>query len=157
MRALSRIEGGVFMRSLKDAELKMLDEMALDFAARELKERKDECDHYPYASFWDDLLDKALRIGFFSITLPEELEGAAKGVFALSLVLGDICRTDASLAGVIFTNSLAQELMMKAGSLDLLGGTGAAEGSYREALLAFPSFDDPVENLGLRVARVDGE
>lgn len=144
------------MRSLTDAELKMLDEMALDFAARELKERKDECDRYPYASFYDDLLDKVSQIGFFSITLPEELEGAAKGVFALSLVLGDICRTDASLAGVIFTNSLAQEVMMRAGSLGLMSGAGASEGSYREALIAFPSFDDPVENLDLRAVRVDG-
>ncbi len=140
------------MRSLMDAELKMLDEMALDFAARELKEKKEERDRYPYAPFFSDVLARALAVGFFSITLPEELEGGAKGAWALSLVLEDICRTDASLAGVIFTNTLAQELIMAAGDTASLAAAGA-NGVTREALIAFPSFDNPVENLGLRAER----
>lgn len=137
------------MRSLIDAELKMLDELALDFAARELKDKKDECDHYPYAPFFDDVLEKALGVGFFSITLPEELDGGARGVSALSLVLEDICRTDASLAGIIFTNTLAQEIIMAAGAAGALAGVAGENGSYRESLIAFPSYDNPAENLGL--------
>ncbi len=137
------------MRSLMDAELKMLDDLALDFAARELKEKKDECDHYPYAPFFDDVLEKALGVGFFSITLPEELDGGARGVSALSLVLEDICRTDASLAGIIFTNTLSQEIIMAAGAEGALAGVAEGNGSYRESLIAFPSYDNPAENLGL--------
>jgi alkylation response protein AidB-like acyl-CoA dehydrogenase len=145
------------MRSLMDAELRMLDELALDFAARELAEKKDECDRYPYAPFFEDVLEKALEVGFFSITLPEELDGDAGGMSALSLVLEDICRTDASLAGIIFTNTLAQEIVLSAGAAGALARPAQGNGSYRESLLAFPSYDNPAENLGLSAeSRRDG-
>ncbi len=140
------------MTAIGDPGLSMLDEMARDFAARELEERKQECDRYPYAEFFEDVVQKAQEVGFFSITVPEELGGAAMGVKALSLVLEDISRTDASLAGIIFTNALAQELLMAAGEKAALAAKGK-DGSWRESVLAFPAFDDPSQNLGLTAAR----
>lgn len=143
------------MRSQIDEELRMLDEMALDFAERELKDSREECDHYPYAPLEESVLEKACGVGFFCITLPEELEGGAMDVGALSLVLKDISRTDASLAGVIFTNALAQEIILAAGEGSLLAGR-EINGSWQEALIAFPSFDNPSENLGLTAQWLEG-
>lgn len=143
------------MRSKIDEELRMLEEMALDFAERELKDNREECDHYPYAPLEEGVLEKACGVGFFCITVPEEHEGGAMGVGALSLVLQDISRTDASLAGVIFTNALAQEIILAAGEGCALA-RAAANGSWNEALIAFPSFDDPVENLGITAERLGG-
>jgi alkylation response protein AidB-like acyl-CoA dehydrogenase len=143
------------MGSRIDEELRMLEEMALDFAERELKDRREECDHYPYAPLEENVLEKACDVGFFCIMVPEELEGGAMGVEALSLVLKDISRTDASLAGVIFTNALAQELIIAAGAGGALAGA-PGNGSWRESLIAFPAFDDPAENLGLTADGFEG-
>ncbi len=143
------------MGSRIDEELRMLEEMALDFAERELKDRREECDHYPYAPLEENVLEKACDVGFFCMTVPEELEGGAMGVEALSLVLKDISRTDASLAGVIFTTALAQELVLAAGAGSVLAGA-PGNGSWRESLIAFPSFDDAAENLGLSAERAGG-
>lgn len=142
------------MRSRIDEELRMLEEMALDFAERELREKREECDHYPYRPLEEEVLDKACGVGFFCITVPEEHDGGAMGVGALSLVLKDIARTDASLSGVIFTNALAQELVMAAGDGALLAGF-ASNGSWNDALIAFPSFDNPANYHGLVAKRLD--
>lgn len=145
----------VGMMVIGDPELMMLDEMARDFAARELEDRKEECDRYPYSEFFEDVVRKALEVGFFSITLPEELEGGAMGVRALSLVLQDISRCDASLAAIIFTNALAQEVLLAAGAGDELAARGG-NGSWREALLAFASFDDPSRATGSVATAAEG-
>ena len=102
-------------------ELEMIDGMARDFASGELVEGREDNDKYPFGPFFDGVLSKASEVGFFTIALPEELGGATRAVRALCTVLDDVCRADASLGGIIFTNALAQEIITQADDMEALG------------------------------------
>ncbi len=133
------------MKADVSEELRMLDGMARDFAARELVEEREEHDRYPFAPLYEEVLAKSLEVGFFSIMLPEEAGGPTEPVTALCLVLDEICRADASLGGAVFTQALAQEIMRQAGAMDLVARDADGDGDLRQALIAFPSFDNPSE------------
>ena len=96
----------------------------------------------PFAPFFRKVVDKAHEVGFFSLTLPEELGGGGQGVEALALVLDAVCQADASLGGIIFANALAQEICLQAGEREALAVPDGGQ-EVREALLAFPAYDDP--------------
>jgi alkylation response protein AidB-like acyl-CoA dehydrogenase len=145
------------MKTMQDAELVMLDQMAADFAARELVEAREDHDRYPFLPIFEDVLVKANEVGFFTLLLPEDLGGGGQGITALCLILDDICRSDASLGGIIFTTALAQEIILKAKGEALLGGAASGDHSYREALLAYPSFDKPGETGDLPRAEAKGK
>lgn len=146
------------MKTTISDELKMLGDMARDFAARELLEDREEHDKFPFGPLFESVLAKAQEVGFLAIMLPEDMGGAADAVNALCLVLDEVCRVDASLGGVIFTNALAQELMAQAGGAGLLKEVVPAEGSYAEVLTAFPSFNNPGEiRSGAKAAVRDGK
>ncbi len=135
----------------------MLDGMAKDFAARELVEEREEHDRFPFVPLFDDVLAKALEVGFFAVMLPEDEGGSAEPVSALCVVLDEICQADASLGGVIFTNALAQEVVRQAGGADALSEFACEDGSFRQALLAFPSYNNPDEvDHCVQAARVGG-
>ena len=137
-------------------ELRMLDGMAKDFAARELVEEREEHDRFPFVPLFEDVLAKALEVGFFAVMLPEDAGGSAEPVSALCVVLDEICQADASLGGAIFTNALAQEVLRQAGA-DELGEFASEDGSFRQALLAFPSYNNPDEvDHCARAARAGG-
>jgi alkylation response protein AidB-like acyl-CoA dehydrogenase len=133
------------MKTTVSEELKMLDGMARDFAAKELLEEREEHDRYPFAPLFESILAKAMEVGFFAIMLPEEVGGSSEPVSALCLVLDEVCRVDASLGGTIFTNALAQEIMRQAGGASLIEEIAAEDGSFQQALIAFPSFNNPGE------------
>ena len=145
------------MRTDVSEELKMLDGMARDFAARELLEEREEHDHYPFGPLFEGVLAKAMEVGFFTVMLPEDAGGSAEPVSALCLVLDEVCQVDASLGGTIFTNALAQEIIRQAGGTSLLEEVASEDGSFQQALIAFPSFNNPgeVENAA-RAVRKDG-
>jgi alkylation response protein AidB-like acyl-CoA dehydrogenase len=130
------------MKTMQLAELEMLKEMAEEFAAKELVEKREDNDHYPVAPFFQKVVEKAREVGFFSLTLPEDLGGGGQGMGALAMVLDAVCQADASLGGMIFTNALAQEICLQAGEREALA-VPAGDQAMREALLAFPAYDDP--------------
>jgi alkylation response protein AidB-like acyl-CoA dehydrogenase len=130
------------MRTGKSSELEMLKGLAMDFAAGELVENREENDHYPFSPFFSKVVGKACEVGFFSLTLPEGLGGGGMGVEALAVVLDAVCQADASLGGIIFANALAQEICLQAGEGDSLA-VPAGEPAVRDSLLAFPAYDDP--------------
>jgi alkylation response protein AidB-like acyl-CoA dehydrogenase len=136
-------------------ELQMLDSMATEFADSELVEGREECDEFPFKPLKDNALKKASEVGFFSLMLPEEMGGANRSMKALCTVLNEICRVDASLGGIVFTNALAQEVMMNAGALEMIGKPDAAQGDPQKGLLAFTPFDNPAETNNYAVARVE--
>jgi len=139
-------------------ELQMLDTMAMEFADSELVPGREESDEFPFKPFFGGALRKASEVGFFSLMLPDEMGGANRSMKALCTVLREVCRVDASLGGIIFTNALAQEVMMNAGALDMIGRPGTAGGDPQEGLLAFAPFDNPVETGNRATARVvDGD
>ncbi|RJP31625.1 MAG: acyl-CoA dehydrogenase [Actinobacteria bacterium] len=133
------------MRTDISEELKMLDGMARDFAARELLDEREDHDRYPFTPLFDGILAKAMEVGFFSVMLPEESGGSAEPVSALCLVLDEVCQVDASLGGTIFTNALAQEIIRQAGGANLLEDLASEDGSFQQALIAFPAFNNPGE------------
>ncbi len=139
-------------------ELQMLDSMAKEFAESELVPGREEFDDFPFSPLFDGALKKANEVGFFSLMLPEDMGGANRSMKALCTVLYETCRADASLGGVIFTNALAQEVMINAGASDMIPSPEEAGGNPRKALLAFAPFDNPVETENrARAKAVDGE
>jgi alkylation response protein AidB-like acyl-CoA dehydrogenase len=145
------------MKTMRDAELRMLDEMAADFAAKELVEAREDHDRYPFLPLFEEVLVKAHEVGFFTLLLPEESGGGGQGITALCLILDDICRSDASLGGVIFTSALAQEVIVRAKGEALLPPAASGDHSFRETLIAFPSFDNPGETGKLPEATAKGK
>jgi len=145
------------MKTTQDAELRMLDQMAADFAAKELVEAREDHDRYPFLPLFEDVLIKAHEVGFFTLLLPEEAGGGEQGMTALSLILDDICRSDASLGGVIFTTTLAHEMILEAKGGALLPPLASGDHSYQEALIACPSFDNPGETGNLLRAEGKGK
>ena len=139
-----------------DKELKSFEDLAVNFAKKELMENREENDKYPFGPFFSDVLEKAFEVGFYGITLPEDMGGVGQGISALSVVLDSISQEDASLAGIIFTNSLAQELMICAGSSDILKNITSNAGSYKDFLIAFPAYDNPSEIKPKVIAKNEG-
>lgn len=144
------------MKAWMDAELEMLDEMALDFACRELADGREERDRYPFGPFFDGVLEKAAGAGFFSVMTPEELGGAGKGIAALCLLLDDLCREDASLGGIIFTDALAKEVVLGASAEALALEALKGDGAVGTALVAAPAFMDTSTGLALEAVRGQG-
>ncbi len=115
--------------SLLHDEMKSFEDLALNFAVKELAHRREVSDRYPFSPFDNTVLAKAHELGFLGITLPEDLGGIGQGISTLCVVLESICRTDASLGAIIFTNALAQEIILRSGSGELLRGCLASQGS----------------------------
>jgi alkylation response protein AidB-like acyl-CoA dehydrogenase len=139
-------------------EIQMLDSMAKEFAESELVPGREDFDEFPFKPLFEGALKKASEVGFFGLMLPEDKGGANRSMKALCTVLRETCRADASLGGVIFTNALAQEVMINAGASDMIPSPEEAGGDPGRALLAFAPFDNPVETANRARAKVvDGE
>ena len=104
MRQWSRTDNG-------DEVLGSLIRLAADFSKKELSERREAHDCFPFGPFWTEVVERAFDVGFFGISIPEECGGSGLGVGALAFVLEEMGRTDASLAAVIFTHAAAHEIM----------------------------------------------
>jgi alkylation response protein AidB-like acyl-CoA dehydrogenase len=145
------------MRSRADSELGIFEKTVLDFATHELVEGRQESDRFPFGPLFEGVLQKARAVGFFSATLPEDLGGAGLDATELCVLLDDLCRYDASLAGIIFTDTLAKEVVYRSRGSELLGDPPAKEGEYGDSLFAFQSHADPAECRGLSAeAAADG-
>ena len=130
--------------SLLHDETKSFEDLALNFAGKELAHRREASDRYPFSSFDNTVLAKIQELGFLGITLPEDLGGIGQGISTLCVVLESICRTDASLGAIIFTNALAQEIIIQSGSVDML-----SKPVSQGALIAFSAYSDPQEHNNL--------
>jgi alkylation response protein AidB-like acyl-CoA dehydrogenase len=137
--------------SIMHDEMKSFEDLAVNFANKELDKRREVSDKYPFVPFENTVLAKAHKLGFLGITLPEDLGGIGQGISALCVVLEGICRTDASLGALIFTNALAQEIILKSGGGDTLRGI-ASSTDPEGALIAFPAYSDPREHKDLPIA-----
>jgi len=133
------------------SEYQMLHETASNFAAHELAPEWGEHDEHPFKPLFTHVLRKAHETGFFAVMMPEEHGGFNRSVRALGILLNAVCRVDASLGGILFTQALAQEILMNAGAGELLASRVSGAGGFESALIAFPSFDNPRE-ISLRAA-----
>jgi alkylation response protein AidB-like acyl-CoA dehydrogenase len=137
----------------QDKELKLLDKTSAEFAKKELAPNREAHDRFPFAPFFTRVLEKALELDFFHVTLPEVHGGIGHGITALSVVLYNICREDSSLGAIIFTHTAAQELLLAAGAEYLVARAPAKTASAPEFLIAFPVFNNPSDVTGSLVCQ----
>ena len=138
-------------------DLKPIADLAQSFAARELAGKTEEHDRYPFGEFYDHVLDKAHEVGFLGAILPESLGGIGGDIGTLCVILQNICQVDGSIGGIIFTNAMAQEIMLAAGVMDLAQEIFPRAASPREFLVAFPSYTDPAQTDTLPTAVGSGK
>jgi alkylation response protein AidB-like acyl-CoA dehydrogenase len=144
------------VKSVINSELGMFEETVLDFASRELVDGRQDNDRFPFGTLFEGVLQKARAVGFFSVTMPDELDGCDMGVTELCVLLESLCRTDASLAAVIFTDTLAKEIVYRSRGFLMLKELMPVVSEYGGSLVAFPSHADSAECVGL-VAEPAGE
>ena len=126
-------------------ELKSFEDLAHNFAAKELAANREEHDRYPFSPFFDSVVTKAYEVGLLGATLPEECGGIGQDISALCIILDHISAADASLGGIIFTNALSQEIMLAAENKGLLADIMGGAANAKAALIANPSFANPSE------------
>ncbi|MGE5405998.1 MAG: acyl-CoA dehydrogenase family protein [Candidatus Saccharibacteria bacterium] len=142
---------------LVNPELKACQDLAAIFANKELTPSREANDRYPFGPFWDDVLTEANEVGFFSVCVPCEIGGTGQGMSALCTILLALCQADASLGGIIFTNTAAQEIILSGGCEEYLASILAEAAQARDFLLAFPSFNNPDEMKPALKARKNGD
>ncbi len=139
------------------SELKPFEDLAHNFAVRELTANRKVNDSYPFGPFFDPVVARAYEAGLLGITVPEECSGAGQGIGALCVILDRISAVDASLSGIIFTNALAQEIMLAAGGKDTLKDIMGQATDVRSILIAYPAFCNPGETqIRLDAVRTGG-
>lgn len=134
------------MIAANDKELKLLKKSATEFAKKELTPNREENDKFPFGPFFDSVVKKAFEADFFHTTLPEAAGGTGQGISALCILLDGLCQEDSSLAGIIFTNAAAQEIMLAADAGGLLKKKISAADTVKKFLTAFPVFNNPGED-----------
>jgi len=144
------------MLSSFKSEWKPFEDLARSFAAKELAGKTEEHDRYPFGEFFHDVLDKAYEVGFLGIMLPGELGGAGGSIGTLCAVLAALCRVDSSPGGIVFTNALAQEILLAAGARDIAGEIFGKTTSAGGFLVAFPSYTHPSHQDNLPEYRRSG-
>jgi len=145
------------MLTATHTDLKPFEDLAASFAAKELAKKTEEHDTYPFGPFFTKVLDKAYEVGFLGVLLPEDLGGINGGISALCVILDNICRADSSLGGIIFTNALAQQIMMEARADKALKKIFPKASGAREFLVACPSFCNPAQMVKLPTAERSGK
>ncbi|MBU2488032.1 MAG: acyl-CoA/acyl-ACP dehydrogenase [Proteobacteria bacterium] len=144
------------MLTIGDKGKKLLADAATDFANKALLPDREENDKFPFGPFFDQALETALELGFLHLALPESMEGMGPGITDLCVVCDRLCQVDASMAGILFTNSFAQRLLLAAGEAKTLE-EAAGQDSARKVLLAAPVFNNPGEIRHLARAEKDNK
>ena len=101
------------IQGLKE-ELQAMSDLAKNFASKELIGKTEANDHYPFGALFTDTIKNAGDVGFYGVNLPAEYDGIGMGDSALASILEKISMSDASMAGIIFTNATAIEIINQA-------------------------------------------
>ncbi len=133
------------MNQTEKNEYKLLYSTSREFSQKVLLPYREENDRYPFAGLDQTVFEKAYSMDFFHLWLPESMGGLEGDIGKLCTVLLNIAEIDASMAMVLLTNAMAQEIMIQAGEMDRLSEIYSRNGSLKYALIAFPSFLNPLE------------
>jgi len=137
-------------------EINLIRKSAAEFAQKALTLDRNEHDQYPFLKGIDDLMRQAYDLDFFHILLPDRFDGIDQGMEAFCVLLDEICREDASLGVSIFTNALAQQILLLAGADDLLKAIASNPKTFEDFLIAFPAMNNPSEVSHVSRAIVSG-
>ncbi len=141
----------------ENKELKLVEKAAREFSKKILAPGREENDAFPFGPFFNDVLDKAYALDLFHIQLPEHLGGMGHGIRVFCTIMDQICQEDSSLGGIIFTNALAQSVMLASGSEALLKSIAEQSQAVPDFLVAFSSLANPNDISDLPTAQsLDG-
>ena len=139
-------------------EYQMLEKSVREFAAKMLRPRLEENDRYPVSDDFAKAVEKAMALEYFSVMLPEDMNGFGGKTLPLGIVLSCISETDAAMGAMILTNAVAQEIMLTAGETDIVRDICGKADWSRELLIAFPLLTDPEEDeILLSAKKEDGK
>ncbi|MDY6903281.1 MAG: acyl-CoA dehydrogenase family protein [Thermodesulfobacteriota bacterium] len=144
------------MTNSEKKELQLLDKASGEFAKKMLAPEREENDKYPFGTFFQHILDKAFDLDFFHIMLPEDTGGTGHGIEAFCVILDNICREDSSLGGILYTTTLAQQIMLAADAKSILSGITDNSDNPADFLIAFQTLCNPSEVRQLPAATGNG-
>lgn len=138
-------------------DLSALKDLAERFAERELAPNALERDRFPFVEFDRAVVDKAASIGLLAPTVPEAHGGSGLNMTGLAVILESLARHDASVAAVIFVQTLARHFMasITADGFDPKWRDTPSDGSNLLALPIYADPDEPPEDITV-VAETDG-
>ncbi len=141
--------------TISEEDQQSFNNLAVGFVAKELADCLYECE-YPYKADPSTILCKIIDLGFFSVNLPAEYGGLGLSFQPLAGILEHISLIDAGVAGAVFANAAALEIISVASSTtscekiyDIIGKTDALP-------LAFPAYSSPAETSAPAAAHKDG-
>lgn len=127
------------------AERQAFADLAKEISLKKLAGKREENDRYPFGELFTDAIRDAGAVGFYGINLPEGLGGVGMNTGMVAAILEKMSEYDASLAGIVFTNAAALEILSAASSniedtaiYRAIEGLGAAP-------VAFPAYASPDE------------
>jgi alkylation response protein AidB-like acyl-CoA dehydrogenase len=89
-------------------------DLAKDIATKKLVEKREEHDKYPFSELFDEAIKDAGTVGFYGVNLPDTYGGVGMGTGMVAAIIEKLSETDASLAGIVFTNAAALEILKAA-------------------------------------------
>jgi alkylation response protein AidB-like acyl-CoA dehydrogenase len=102
-------------RNQESAEdIRGFSDAARDFAVRELIDKREEHDRYPFGELSVESIKSASDIGFYGVNLPTEYGGMNTRGAAIATILENLSIADASAAAIVFTNAAAIEVINQA-------------------------------------------
>jgi len=120
-------------------------ELARDLANKKLLEGIEENDRYPFGPLFAEAIKDAAVVGFYGVNLASEHGGVDMNAGMVAVILEQLSLVDSSLAGVVFTNAAALEIIRQASLESDCSSLYAGISSLGTAPLAFQSFSGPRE------------
>jgi len=133
------------MQIIENEDYALFRDLFINFSRNELLDNREEHDHFPFCDYPDDLLEKAVELGLFNLTLPESLGGSGQNMQVFCGLLTILSETDASMASMLLIHALSQEIIQLAGQEELLRSILERQPDDKFPIVAFPAFDNPAE------------
>jgi alkylation response protein AidB-like acyl-CoA dehydrogenase len=121
-------------------------DLARDFSIKKLAEQREDHDRYPFGSLFTEAIRDAGMVGFYGINLPADCGGVGMNAVMVAAILEKLSEVDASLAGVVFTNAAALEIIRIASERTGSRGSYQEAAGFGSAPLAFQAYGSPKES-----------
>ncbi len=120
-------------------------DLARDLSMKKLAEHREDHDRYPFGTLFTEAIGDAGVVGFYAVNLPVDYGGVGMNADMVAVILEKISAVDASLAGVVFTNAAALEIIRIASECTGSWSVYQNGGRFGTAPLAFQSYAGPKE------------
>lgn len=128
-----------------DIERQAFADLAKEISLKKLVENREEHDRYPFGELFSDVIKDAGMVGFYGVNLSPEYNGVGMNTGMVAVILDKISEIDASLAGIVFVNAAALEIINAAsentGDMKIYNSIK----SIGTVPIAFPAYANPAE------------